>query len=108
MFNSSRSMVTNNRDSSLTMIDANRNGLGGGSTLSGFQKDKSGLLTTKLTDKAFQDNVLGTTREASDLKSEFNERVKLFPDAISSRKNAGENYVTARKQTVRAELKQIL
>ena len=109
MFNSSRSMVTNNRNSSVSMIDANRTGFIGGSTLSGFQKDKSGLLTTKLKDKAIQDNVFGTTRGASELKSEFKEVVKLFPETtLSPRLNAGSNFETTGKQTVRGEAKEIL
>lgn len=109
MFNSSRSMVTNNRNSSVSMIDANRTGFIGASTLSGFQKDKSGLLTTKLKDKAIQDNVFGTTRGASELKSEFKEVVKLFPEnPLSPRLNAASNYETAGKNTVRGEPKEIL
>ena len=108
MFNSSRSMVTNNRNSSVSMIDANRTGFVGVSTLSGFQKDKGGLLTTKLKDKAVQDNVFGTTRGGSELKSEFKEVVKFFPDTLSPRQNAGNNFETTGKHTVRAEPKVIL
>ena len=109
MFNSSRSMVTNNRNSSVSMIDANRTGFGGVSTLSGFQKDKSGLLTSKLKDKAAQDSVFGTTRGASDLKSEFKGAVKFFPGTLSPRENAGD-YETAgaEKQTVKTKPKKIL
>jgi hypothetical protein len=43
------------------------------------------------------------------LKSDFKEIVKLFPEnPLSPRLNAGSNYETAGKQTVRGEPKEIL
>ena len=86
MFNSSRSMVTNNnniRNSSISMIDPNRTVAGGNITLNDFQKDKSGLLTTKLKDKiqiVSTEKVFTNTITGPEMRSGFKETVKLFPE----------------------------
>ena len=106
MFNSSRSMVTsNNRNSSVSMVDpTNRSIMAGNSTINDFQKDKSGLLSSKLKDKNKKevDQVFGQTLEPNgEYKSGFKETVQLFSEDLVAKKNDGDikqasNYKTAK------------
>ena len=92
MFNSSRSMVTNNnRNSSVSMVDHNRTAIGAISTISDFQKDKStNLLTSNLKDKVQAENnekVFAETLSGEKLKSDFiKNTVKVFPQDSSGKK----------------------
>ena len=82
------------------MIDPNRTIAGDNSNLTEFQKDKNGLLSTKIKEK-FQiansnNKVFMNTSTAPELKSGFKQTVKLSP--IKS-----PDYIDSARDTIRSK-----